>query len=100
MLRHVVMFRFEDGTAAEDIAAVREALGGLPAAIPEIRAYRFGPDAGINDGNFEFAVTADFADEADYLVYRDHPQHRQVITELIAPHVAERAAVQFHTEAD
>lgn len=100
MLRHVVVFRFHEGTPAEAVSAISDALGGLPAAIPEIRRYRFGVDAGINEGNYEFAVTADFADEADYLVYRDHPQHLQVIKDLIAPHIAGRAAVQFHTESD
>lgn len=100
MLRHVVVFRFNEGTPPETVTALNEALGGLPAAIPEIRAYRFGSDAGINEGNFEFAVTADFADEADYVVYRDHPQHQQVIKDLVAPHIAARAAVQFHTDSD
>lgn len=100
MLRHVVVFRFRDGTPPDAVSAIADGLGGLPAAIPEIRSYRFGSDVGINDGNFEFAVTADFADEADYLVYRDHPQHQQVIADLIAPHVADRAAVQFPLEAD
>lgn len=100
MLRHVVVFRFREGTPAEAVSAIAEGLGGLPAAIPEIRAYRFGADLGIVDGNFEFAVTADFADADDFAVYRDHPQHQQVITELIAPHVDTRSAVQFPLEAD
>ncbi len=98
MLRHVVLFRFHEGTSHDAVKAIGGALGGLPAAIPEIRAYQFGPDAGINEGNFEYAVTADFADEADYQLYRDHPQHQQAIKDVIAPHVAARAAVQFHVE--
>ena len=51
----------------------------------------------INDGNFDFVVVADFASADDYLVYRDHPLHRALISERIAAHVAERAAVQFDT---
>ena len=98
MIRHTVMFRWKPGTTTADIAAVAEGLGGLPAAIPEIRDYRFGHDLGINDGNFDFVVVADFADADDYLVYRDHPLHRALIAERIAPHVAERAAVQFDTD--
>jgi len=100
MLRHVVVFRFHEGTPAESIRAITDALGGLPAAIPEIRSYHFGGDAGIDEGNYEFAVTADFADEDDYRVYRDHPQHQQVIKELIAPLRAARAAVQFPLDVD
>lgn len=95
MIRHVVMFRFTPETTPADVASIVEGLGGLPAAIPEIADYRFGPDIGVNDGNFDFAVVADFSSNDDYLAYRDHPLHRAVIAERIAPHVASRAAVQF-----
>lgn len=95
MFRHTVMFRWKDGTTPADIAAVAEGLGGLPGAIPELRDYRFGHDVGINDGNFDFVVVADFEDADDYLVYRDHPLHQALIKERIAPLIAERAAVQF-----
>ena len=77
-----------------------EGLGGLPAAIAEIRDYRFGPDAEINEGNFDFVVVADFESAEDYLVYRDHPVHRALIAERIAPHLAERAAVQYYSRPD
>ena len=95
MFRHVVMMRWSPGTTSADVNAIVEALGGLPAAIAELRDYRFGHDVGINEGNFDFAVVADFADADDYIVYRDHPLHRAVIAERIAPHLAERAAVQY-----
>jgi len=95
MIRHAVMFRFKPGTTAAHIAAISEGLGGLPHAIPEIAEYHFGADIGVNDGNFDFAVVADFAGTDDYLAYRDHPLHRALIAERIAPHVEARAAVQF-----
>jgi hypothetical protein len=40
-------------------------------------------------------VTADFDDADGYVAYRDHPDHKKAVTELLAPVVAERAAVQF-----
>jgi len=95
MFRHTVMFRWTPETTAEHIAAVEAALGDLPGVIPELRAYAFGPDAGVNEGNFDFVVVADFDDVDGYLAYRDHPRHRAVVTELITDHVADRAAVQF-----
>jgi len=98
MVRHVVVFRWSDGVPVEDQEAVAAALAALPSEIPAILDYRFGPDAGPADGNFDFAVTADFADEAGYLEYRDHPAHRAVITDRILPIVAERAAVQVRLD--
>lgn len=95
MLRHVVVFRWTPETTDEDVAAIEDGLAGLPAAIPELVDYRFGRDAGINEGNVDFAVVADCASIDDYVVYRDHPQHRAVIRERIAAHIAERAAVQY-----
>jgi Stress responsive A/B Barrel Domain len=98
MIRHTVMLRWKPGTTPADIAAATEGLGGLPGAIPEIREYHFGHDIGVNSGNFDFVVVADFADTDDYVAYRDHPLHRAIIAERILPHVAERAAVQFDTD--
>ncbi len=95
MFRHTVMFRWSATSTTEQRANLEAALGQLPAAIPEIRHYHFGPDAGINEGNFDFAVVADFDDPEGYLVYRDHPAHGRVITELIVPFIESRAAVQY-----
>lgn len=94
-LRHVVMFRFAPGTTEEQRARLAEELRRLPAAIPEIAAYTVGPDAGLADGNFDFAVVGDFASAEDWQVYRDHPAHQAVIAEHIRPIVAERAATQI-----
>jgi hypothetical protein len=67
----------------------------LPSVVPSLRAYHLGTDLGINPGNFEFAVAADFDDADGYLAYRDHPEHRAIVAEFIQPVVAERAAVQY-----
>ena len=95
MLRHVALFQWSESTTDDDIAAVAEGLAALPAAIPEIRAFRYGRDAGINEGARDFAVVADFDTVEDYLVYRDHPAHTSFIAERIAPHSAGRAFIQY-----
>ena len=95
MLRHVVMFRWTADATETQRAELRAALEELPALIPTIRAYHVGPDAGINAGNFEFAVVADFDDVEGYLEYRDHRAHQRVIAEHISPVMEQRAAVQY-----
>jgi Stress responsive A/B Barrel Domain len=99
VIRHVVIFRFADGTTDEQKEAVRAALQRLPELIPEIRAYRFGDDLGLRDDTYDFAVTADFDDVNSFLVYRDHPDHQKAIAEFIAPIVKARAAMQFEWRA-
>ncbi|MEV4018519.1 Dabb family protein [Nonomuraea angiospora] len=95
MIRHIVLFTWTEAATDEQKETVTAELGKLPGIIPQLRAYTVGPDAGINQGNHEYAVVADFDDVDDYLVYRDHPQHQAVIAEHIRPILASRAAVQL-----
>ena len=99
MFRHVVMVKFSDDMTEDDKATLRAGLGRLPEVIPEIRAYRFGADVGLNEGNFDFVVTADFDDAAGYLTYRDHPEHQKLVAQNLGPFVTKRAAVQFEWSA-
>lgn len=95
MIRHCVILTLKPDTTEAQVQDILDGLHGLPAAIPEIRAYTFGIDAGIDDGNASLSVVADFDDAAGYATYRDHPVHRKVVVELIRPVLAARAAVQF-----
>ncbi|MFI6456587.1 Dabb family protein [Streptosporangium amethystogenes] len=95
MFRHVVLFTWTQEATDEQRARVAAELDKLPGAITEIRSYILGTDAGVNPGNHQFAVVADFDSVDDYLVYRDHPLHQAVIAEHIKPILASRAAIQF-----
>ncbi|MCC5952864.1 MAG: Dabb family protein [Acidimicrobiia bacterium] len=98
MIRHVVLFRWVADATPGQRASVADALSTLPGIIEEIREYRFGPDAGINEGGWDFAVVADFDDADGYLAYRDHPRHREVVTEVIQPIAADIARVQYRLD--
>ncbi|WP_084965165.1 Dabb family protein [Thermoactinospora rubra] len=93
-LRHIVLLKWTDEATEEQKATVREELAKLPAVIPQIRRYDIGADAGVNQGNHDLAIVADFDSVDDYLVYRDHPTHQDVIARHIKPILAARAAVQ------
>ncbi|MBR8745015.1 Dabb family protein [Nocardiopsis sp. MG754419] len=93
-LRHIALFRWQDGTTPEQVARVEEVLGALPGAISALDAYAFGPDLGIGPDTFDFAVVADVADQAAFVAYRDHPEHQAALA-IIRPLLTERAAVQF-----
>ena len=98
MIRHVVMFRWNDSVTDEQVVAMSAALDALPAAIPEIVAYRHGPDLGLAPTNSDYTITADFATVEDFATYPDHPEHQRFIAEQITGRVAERVAVQFEFE--
>jgi hypothetical protein len=95
MFRHVVLFTWKDDATEAQKQALHDELPKMPPAIDTIRAYAFGPDAGIRAANCDYAVVADFDDQAGYLTYRDHPVHRALVEHHVNPIVASRAAVQF-----
>src|SRR5689334_3630709 len=95
MLRHVVLFTWKPGVTQEQQDALHAELGKMPPAIGAIRAYRYGPDSGLNPANCDYAVVADFDDAAGYVSYRDHPAHRAMVERYVSPIVASRAVIQF-----
>jgi Stress responsive A/B Barrel Domain len=94
VFRHVVCFRWKDGTTDDDVNRFADMLAALPAVIPELRRYEFGRDVGRSEGNFDFAVVADFEDPTGWDAYQQHPDHRRVL-EYVRTLLGERAAVQF-----
>ena len=95
MIRHVVVLRWNDTVTEAHVTALAAALDALPSAIPEIADYHHGPDQRLAPTNFDYAIVGDFASVDDYITYRDHPEHQQLIADHITGRVADRAAVQF-----
>jgi hypothetical protein len=95
MIRHTALFKWTTEATAVQTAAVAAELASLPPIVPSIRRFALGADAGIVTGNFDFAVTADFDDEAGFFAYRDDPAHRDIIGRTITPILVQRVAVQF-----
>jgi hypothetical protein len=95
MIRHMVLFRWAEEAAEEQKQQVAAELARLPSLVPSLRAFHMGPDLGINHGNFDFALAADFDDVDGYVAYRDNPEHRAMISQFIVPAAAQRVAVQY-----
>jgi len=95
MIRHIVLFRWSERRTDDQLRALGAVLDTLPGLIPEILSYEYGPDLGLAEANYDFAVTGTFADAASHAVYREHPAHLQMVAEHITGRVAERVAVQF-----
>jgi hypothetical protein len=95
VVRHVALFRWKPETSAEAGSKGEAALHRLPATIPCIKSYRFGRDLGVQDGNADFALVADFTDQDGLTTYANHPDHQAVIQDLIRPILAQREAIQY-----
>jgi hypothetical protein len=95
MIRHVAVFRFNDAITDEYIDRIDETLATLPSIVPGLIAFSSGRNANVTSGAWDYAVVADFASPADYLVYAADPRHVDMVKNLIGPHVVESSRTQF-----
>jgi hypothetical protein len=95
MIRHCVMFTWKPEITQQHKDDFAAALKELSMSLPGIVAYRCGPDAGINEGNHDFAVVADFRGRDDYLRYRDDAFHKSIVAKYVTNKIDARAAVQL-----
>lgn len=99
VLRHVVLFKFKDGTAPEDIKKVEDAFSALPSKIPEIKGYEWGinnsPES-LNKGLTHcFFLT--FKNEEDRGIYLPHPDHK-AFGEVLGPHLDDVLVLDYWTK--
>jgi heme-degrading monooxygenase HmoA len=95
MIRHVALFTWTEGMTDAMEQQFAAELTAFASTLPGLRAYHAGPDEGINEGNFDFAVVADFDDAESYLAYRDSDGHQDIIQRFSRPNTKSRAAVQY-----
>ncbi|MCJ7467504.1 MAG: Dabb family protein [Maribacter sp.] len=78
LLRHVVLFKFKEGTSPEKVKEVEAAFSALPSKIPQIVSYEWGLNnspEGLAKG-FTHCFFLTFKSEADRAIYLPHPDHK------------------------
>jgi lysophospholipase L1-like esterase len=98
MLRHVVLFRFKEGTSPEDIQKVEEAFAALPGQIPQIADFEWGTDVSVENlaDGFTHCFFVSFRSEEDRATYLPHPAHQKFI-EIVKPHLDKPFVVDYWT---
>jgi len=95
MIRNVVMGRLHPDADRELLEA---GLAGLRAlSIDGLIRLDCGSDAGLRTGNWDYAVTADLADEQAYRRYDEDEEHNRIRRELLGPVSEQIVRVQFVT---
>ena len=99
VLRHVVIFKFNDDSSEEDVNRLIESFNALPEAIPVIKDFEWG----INDSpedfhqDFTHCYLLTFASEEDRdSIYTPHPAH-QVFVASLQPHLEKVFVVDYWT---
>ena len=88
LLRHVVMFKFKDGTSSRQIKEIEDAFRALPGKIDAICDFEWGTDVSVENRQQGlthcFLVT--FRSEADRAEYIPHPAHKE-FGKILGPHL-------------
>ncbi len=92
MIRNVVMVRLAPDHDRELVADLMVRFAALD--CPGTLSYTIGPDLGLRDGGWSFAIVADFVDADAYRGYDVDAEHNR-LRALLAPNAEQTARVQF-----
>lgn len=85
-LRHVVMFKFKEGTTDEQITSIEKAFAELPSKIKTIKDYEWGTNVSQENKNqgFTHCFIVTFDDQKGLDTYGPHPAH-QAFVKMLGP---------------
>ncbi len=95
-VRHVVLFKFKEGTSAEQIEAIEEAFRALPKKIPQIAGFEWGTNMSPEklDQGFTHCFLLTFKDAAARDAYLPHPAHKE-FGKTLRPHLDKVLVVDY-----
>jgi len=87
-LRHIVLFKFKDGTSSEKIKEIETAYCAQQQKIPEIVDLEWGTDVSTENlsQGFTHCFIITFRNAADRTAYLRHPIHREISKSLLTPY--------------
>ena len=79
MLRHVVLFKFKEGTTPEKIKEVETSFAALPSKIDVIKCFEMGTNVSIENRSegYTHCFLVSFSSEEDRTTYLNHPAHKE-----------------------
>jgi hypothetical protein len=96
VLRHVVLFKFKDGTTPEQVQLVEDAFRALPSKINLIRSFEWGTNVSpenLNQG-YTHCFFLTFASDKDRDAYLVHPAHKE-FGKLLTPYLDQVTVVDY-----
>ncbi len=99
VLRHVVLFSFNDDTSDADIQDLRQTFENLKNEIDGILSVETGADVsneGLQDG-FSYCFQVTWPNEEARAVFQPYPAHKAFV-DKVGPHVAKVVVVDYWAE--
>jgi hypothetical protein len=99
VLRHVVLFKFKDGTAKEQVDEVVRAFRALKSKIDVIEDFEFGTDVSVENKSqgFTHCFFVTFRDEKGRDTYLPHPAHKE-FGALVGPRLDKVLVVDYWSQ--
>jgi len=96
VLRHVVLFKFKDGTTAEQVRQIEQAFCALPGNIDAIRDFEWGTDVSVENRQegFTHCFVVTFRDETARAEYLPHPEHK-AFGNLLGPYLDKVLVIDY-----
>ncbi len=100
VLRHVVLFKFKDGTTAEQVRQIEQAFCALPGKIDAIRDFEWGTDVSVENRQegFTHCFVVTFRDETARAEYLPHPAHKE-FGQLLGPYLDKVLVIDYWTKS-
>jgi hypothetical protein len=97
--RHVVLFKFKDGTKPEKIKEIVDAFRALKGKIDVIEDFEYGIDVSTENRaqGFTHCFFVTFRDDKGRDAYLPHPAHK-AFGALVGPHLDKVLVVDYWTE--
>ncbi len=96
LLRHVVIFKFNDSSSEAEIKKVATTFAALYGKVPEVKAFEWGVNnspENLNQG-FTHCFMLTFSSEKDLASYQLHPAHK-AFQEVLKPHMDKVFVVDY-----
>jgi hypothetical protein len=96
LLRHVVLFKFKNGTTTEQIRKIENGCCALPSKISYIYDFEWGTDISVDDRNqgFTHCFIVTFRSEQDRDKYLPHPAHQELV-EFLRPNIDQMLVIDY-----
>lgn len=95
MIKHIVLIKWNDGVTPEQVDAVEDAFSEMVETFDYIVSYEYGPDAGIYENEYDYALVAEFETPEQFKSYAEDERHFEIMKEVISPLMADYKALQF-----
>lgn len=96
VLRHVVLFKFKEGTTAEQVKQVEEAFRALPGKIKQVKGFEWGTNVSPENlaQGYTHCFVLTFSSDKDRDAYLVDPAHKE-FGNVLKPYLEKVLVVDF-----